>query len=119
MIRQLRRDARTYLGLSDSQRIPLSQIYFRLNRSKEYKRKRAQKALRKGIETRSQLDSEVNAINRKLEKKLGMVNRSSSTSEDSQNLKQRLLKQVAELRQMLGVEKRVKSAAAIANANSE
>ena len=59
VIRQMRRDARQYLGVTDYQNTPLTKIYHKLNQNKEYKRRRVAKAVRKGYSVKNQLNYEL------------------------------------------------------------
>ena len=49
VIKQMRGDAREYLGVSEYQTMPLTKLYRKLNQNKNYKRRRLSKAVRKGF----------------------------------------------------------------------
>ena len=45
----MRGDAREYLGVSEYQTMPLTKLYRKLNKNKDYRRRRFTKAVRKGF----------------------------------------------------------------------
>ena len=49
IIKQMRGDAREYLGVSEYQTMPLTKLYRKLNKNKDYRRRRFTKAVRKGF----------------------------------------------------------------------
>ena len=77
--------------------------------------------MRKGLNIKGQLQDELSVINRKLSKKLSSALRNSSATqdEDNANLKKELIQKIAALKQMLGVEKRVKNASSLPTGNSD
>lgn len=64
MIKQLRRDAREFLGVRDYQTMPLSRIYDKLQRCPEFQKKRSLKQILK--ENKGDLQSELRGIEEQL-----------------------------------------------------
>jgi len=72
------------------------------------------KAARKGIHTKEQLGDELSALNKKLAGKLMRAKAvSSAASDKALESRQDIQTQIQQLRQILGVEKRVKQAGAL------
>lgn len=101
MIKQLRTDAKVHLGLRDYRTMPLTRIYEKLQHSAEYKKKRRVKQILK--ENRGELTKELNGIEDQLQ---AVLKQSTPVL-----LKDALLLKIEKLKQVLGIEKRVKNAA--------
>ena len=66
----MRGDGREYLGVSEYQTMPLTKLYRKLNKNKDYRRRRFTKAVRKGFSVKDQLNHELATINRQIEQVL-------------------------------------------------
>ena len=69
VIKQLRKDAKAYLGVADSKSLPLTQIYDKLQRSADYKKKRELKSILKS--SKDDLQSELKGIETQLHTFIG------------------------------------------------
>ncbi len=70
-MRQLRYDARTYLGIAYDSSVPLSQIFRRLSKNKAFLKKRELKLVDKELSNKDELQNELVNVNQSISQALG------------------------------------------------
>ena len=106
VIKQLRHDAKVHLGIADYKTLPLTRIYSKLQNSGDYQKKRELKLLIKDSQQKGDLKNELQGI----EDQLKMVTAPQSGQVQAHQLKEALTEKIAKLKQVLGLEKRIKHA---------